>query len=80
MHLVNWLKTAFPVCCAICAVKGTRPGGQMPQPERTVWPAVPGAGEVSTAGLEGGPGRRQPPQQPQPLCSDQRGGPDFRAR
>lgn len=28
----------------------------MSQPERTVWLAVPRVGQVSTAGLEGGPG------------------------
>lgn len=61
-------------------VQGARAGGEMSQPEWTVWSAVSRAGEVSTAGLKGRPGQFHTSQQSQSLSSDQWCGPDHRAR
>lgn len=73
----NFFISLYPHSPCACAVKGTRSGREMSQPERTVWPTVPGVGEVPTAGVKGGPGWLQPPQQPRSLCSDQWCGPDH---
>lgn len=57
--ILSQLVKKLSVCvydCRVCAVKGSRSGREMSQPERTVWPAVPGVGKVPIAGFKGGPG------------------------
>lgn len=54
--ILSPLVKILSVCVCVCAVKGTRSGREMSQPERTVWPAVPGVGKVPIAGFKGGPG------------------------